>query len=424
MSEHRDREKREHRRVVVTGSHGLIGSELVATLRRTGDEVTRLVRSATAPGDAAWDIDASTIDAAALEGHDAVVHLAGAGIGDHRWSDADKREIHDSRTRGTTLLCETLAKLERPPRVLVSGSAVGWYGDRGDEELSEASAPGRGFLASVVKDWEAATEAASDAGIRVVRLRSGVVLSRKGGALKKQLLPFKLGAGGKLGSGRQWLSWIALDDEIGAILHLIRRETLRGPVNATAPNPVTNAEFTDGARGRPPPTHGHDGAAVRDQGVVRQPDGHRDAAGRPARAAPALEASGFGFGTPASTKPCRPCSHREPLARPLSGEARLHRHARAVRARRTAVNGRTGALRRAGAPRRRAALGLPARARRRARVVGAAQGRAARPRRQPSRRPHRGPSALVHRLRGRDPAGEYGGGRGHLWDRGTYDTTS
>ena len=244
-SEHRDRDKREHRRVVVTGSHGLIGSELVATLRRTGDEVTRLVRSATAPGDAAWDIAASTIDAAALEGHDAVVHLAGAGIGDHRWSDAYKREIHDSRTRGTTLLCETLAKLERPPRVLVSGSAVGWYGDRGDEELSEASAPGRGFLASVVKDWEAATEAASDAGIRVVRLRSGVVLSRKGGALKKQLLPFKVGAGGKLGSGRQWLSWIALDDEIGAILHLIRRETLRGPVNATAPNPVTNAEFTD-----------------------------------------------------------------------------------------------------------------------------------------------------------------------------------
>ena len=231
--------------VVVTGSHGLIGSELVATLQRAGDTVTRLVRAATGPGDAAWDIGASTIDAAALEGHDAVVHLAGAGIGDHRWSDAYKREVRDSRTRGTALLCETLAKLERPPRVLVSGSAVGWYGDRGDEELSEASGPGRGFLASVVKEWEAATEAASDAGIRVVRLRSGVVLSGKGGALKKQLLPFKLGAGGKLGSGKQWLSWIALDDEIAAILHLIRRETLRGPVNATAPNPVTNAEFTE-----------------------------------------------------------------------------------------------------------------------------------------------------------------------------------
>ena len=231
-------------KVILTGSNGLIGSELAARLQRAGDEVTRLVRSRPGPGDAVWDIGASTIDAPALEGHDAVVHLAGAGIGDHRWSESYKREVHDSRTRGTALLCETLAKLERPPRVLVSGSAVGWYGDRGDEQLSEASGPGTGFLAEVVKDWEAATEAASDAGIRVVRLRSGVVLSRKGGALKKQLLPFKLGAGGKLGSGKQWLSWIALDDEVGAILHLIRRETLRGPVNATAPNPVTNAEFT------------------------------------------------------------------------------------------------------------------------------------------------------------------------------------
>jgi uncharacterized protein (TIGR01777 family) len=250
-SEHRsaaeersDRERHEPLKVVVTGSHGLIGSELAATLERSGDEVTRLVRSPSGPGDAVWDIGAATIDAPALEGHDAVVHLAGAGIGDHRWTAAYKREVHDSRARGTALLCEALAKLERPPRVLVSGSAVGLYGDRGDEELTEASGPGTGFLADVVKDWETATEAASDAGIRVVRLRSGVVLSPKGGALKKQVLPFKLGAGGKLGSGRQWLSWIALDDEVAAIVHLIRRQTLRGPVNATAPNPVTNAEFT------------------------------------------------------------------------------------------------------------------------------------------------------------------------------------
>jgi uncharacterized protein (TIGR01777 family) len=231
-------------KVILTGSHGLIGSELATTLQRSGDEVTRLVRSGPGPGDAVWDIGEGTIDARALEGHDAAVHLAGAGLGDHRWTDSYKREVHDSRSRGTALLCETLAKLEQPPRVLVSGSAVGWYGDRGDEELTEASGPGTGFLAGVVKDWEAATEAASEAGIRVVRLRSGVVLSPKGGALKKQLLPFKLGAGGKLGSGKQWLSWIALDDEIAAILHLIRRETLRGPVNATAPNPVTNLEFT------------------------------------------------------------------------------------------------------------------------------------------------------------------------------------
>ena len=250
MSEHRspearpDRARREPLKVILTGSHGLIGSELAETLQRGGDAVTRLVRSGPGPGDAVWDISRATIDAPALEAHDAVVHLAGAGLGDHRWTDSYKREVHDSRTRGTALLCETLAKLERPPRVLVSGSAVGWYGDRGDEELTETSGPGAGFLAEVVKAWEAATEAASDAGIRVVRLRSGVVLSPKGGALKKQLLPFKLGAGGKLGSGKQWLSWIALDDEIAAILHLIRRETLRGPVNATAPNPVTNAEFT------------------------------------------------------------------------------------------------------------------------------------------------------------------------------------
>jgi uncharacterized protein (TIGR01777 family) len=236
-------------RVVITGSHGFIGSELASTLRRAGHEVTPVVRSSPAgkqsPGVVTWDINRGTIDAPALEGHDAVVHLAGAGLGDHRWTDAYKREIHDSRARGTALLCETLAKLEHPPRVLVSGSAVGWYGDRGEEELTEASSPGRGFLASVVRDWEAATEAARDAGIRVVRLRSGVVLDPRGGALKKQLLPFRLGAGGKLGSGRQWLSWIALEDEIAAILHLIRAETLRGPVNATAPNPVPNAEFTE-----------------------------------------------------------------------------------------------------------------------------------------------------------------------------------
>ena len=240
-------------RVVVTGSHGFIGSELGATLRRAGHEITAVVRgaptpartAAARPGEIVWDVHRGTIDVAALEGHDAVVHLAGAGLGDHRWTDAYKREVHDSRALGTALLCEALAKLDRPPRVLVSGSAVGWYGDRGDEELTEASGPGRGFLADVVKDWEAATQTARDAGIRVVRLRSGVVLGSQGGALKKQLLPFKLGAGAKLGSGRQWLSWIALEDEIAAILHLIRVDTVRGPVNATAPNPVTNAQFTE-----------------------------------------------------------------------------------------------------------------------------------------------------------------------------------
>jgi uncharacterized protein (TIGR01777 family) len=235
-------------RVAVTGSHGFIGSELVAVLRRGGHDVTRVVRPRPGEGpgadEVAWDIGAGTIDAAGLEGHDAVVHLAGAGLGDHRWTQAYRREIRDSRARGTALLCETLAKLDRPPRVMVSGSAVGWYGDRGDEALTEASGPGTGFLAGVVRDWEAATGAARDAGIRVVRLRSGVVLDPRGGALRKQLLPFRLGAGAKLGSGRQWLSWITLQDEVAAVLHLMRSETLRGPVNATAPDPVTNAEFT------------------------------------------------------------------------------------------------------------------------------------------------------------------------------------
>jgi hypothetical protein len=202
------------------------------------------VRSRPLPGEAVWDIGNGTIDGAALEGHDAVVNLAGAGLGDHRWTDDYKREIHDSRVRGTELLCKALTELERPPRVLVSGSAVGYYGDRGDEELTEASRPGTGFLADVVKDWELATEAADAARIRVVRLRTGVVLSPKGGALKRQLTPFKLGAGGRLGSGRQWLSWIALDDLVAAVLHLIHTETVRGAVNATAPHPVTNLEFT------------------------------------------------------------------------------------------------------------------------------------------------------------------------------------
>jgi uncharacterized protein (TIGR01777 family) len=231
-------------RVLLTGSHGLIGSELIATLRASGHDITRLVRSAPEPGDAVWDIGRGTIDGAALDGHDAVVNLAGAGLGDHRWSDAYKREIHDSRTRGTELLCEALAKLDRPPRVLVSGSAVGYYGDRGDEELTEASRAGTGFLADVVQDWEAATGVAEAAGIRVVRLRTGVALSPEGGALKRQLLPFKLGVGGRLGSGRQWLSWIALDDLVASVIHLIHTETVRGAVNATSPNPVTNAEFT------------------------------------------------------------------------------------------------------------------------------------------------------------------------------------
>jgi hypothetical protein len=231
-------------KVVVTGSHGLIGGELVAELGRQGHDVTRLVRADPRPGEARWDPAAGTVEAAKLEGHDAVVHLAGVDIGDHRWTDAHKRAVLDSRVQSTALLARTLAGLSSPPRVLASGSAVGFYGDRGDAPLTEADGPGTGFLAEVVTAWENAAAPAADAGIRVAFVRTGVVMTGKGGALKKQLLPFKLGAGGRLGSGRQWLSWISLDDEVAALLHVLSTDGLSGPVNLTSPEPVTNATFT------------------------------------------------------------------------------------------------------------------------------------------------------------------------------------
>ena len=230
-------------RVLVSGSSGLIGGELVRRLRAEGHEVTRLVRRVPRPGEAAWDPVEGTADAPALEGHDAVVHLAGAGLGDHRWTRAYKEKILRSRTDGTSLLTRTLAGLERPPKVLVSGSAVGYYGDRGDEELTEESGPGAGFLAEVVRQWEGATAPAEEAGIRVVHTRSGIVQSPKGGALGRLVLPFKLGLGGRIGSGRQWLSWVSIDDEVGGILHALGRDDLRGPVNLTAPHPVRFGEY-------------------------------------------------------------------------------------------------------------------------------------------------------------------------------------
>jgi uncharacterized protein (TIGR01777 family) len=232
-------------KVAITGSTGLIGSALVRSLEADGHQVTRLVRGQpSGPRQVAWDPTGGVIDAAGLEGHDAAVHLAGAGLGDHRWTDDYKAKVLDSRVAGTSLLAETLASLDRPPAVLASGSAVGYYGDRGDEELTEASPPGTGFLAEVVQAWEAAAMPARQGGIRVALVRSGVVQSPQGGALKRLLLPFKLGLGGRIGSGRQWLSWVSLDDEVGAIRHVLGEESVSGPVNLTAPNPVTNAEFT------------------------------------------------------------------------------------------------------------------------------------------------------------------------------------
>ncbi len=240
-------------RIAVTGSSGLIGSALVPHLVATGHEVVRVVRGVTNGTDIGWSPADRRLDPGAFDGVDAVVHLAGAGIGDHRWTDDYKRQVLESRTVGTSLVAEAIASATDGPGVLLSGSAIGFYGARGDEELDETSAVGTGFLADVCAQWEAATAPAEAAGTRVVHLRTGIVLSAKGGALKKQLPLFKLGLGGKMGSGNQWQSWVSIDDEVAAITHLLT-STTSGAVNITAPAPVTNAEFTDAlgdALGRP-----------------------------------------------------------------------------------------------------------------------------------------------------------------------------
>ena len=231
-------------RVVVTGASGLIGTALCAALSSGGHPVTKMVRRSPGPGEAQWDPSKGTIDATALEGSWAVVHLAGEGIADAKWTDEQKAKVLDSRVQGTTLIAGALAGLTRKPSVFASGSAIGFYGDRGGETITEESSAGSGFLADVVKAWEASASAAVDAGIRTVFLRTGIVLSTKGGALKAQLLPFKLGLGGRFGSGQQFLPWISIDDEVRAIIHCLHTESLRGPVNLTAPRPVTNAAFT------------------------------------------------------------------------------------------------------------------------------------------------------------------------------------
>ena len=231
--------------VLVSGASGLIGSALVPALDTGGHRVTRLVRGAgDGGGDTVrWDPDAGVIDAAALEGVDAVVHLAGETVAG-RWTRSKKERIMESRRGGTGLLARAIAGLERPPHTLVCASAIGVYGNRGDEPLTERSDTGSGFLADVVREWEAATRPAAEAGIRVVNLRFGIVLSPRGGALGQMLTPFRLGVGGPLGSGRQYMSWISIDDVVGAIQHALVASRLSGPVNATAPEPVTNRVFS------------------------------------------------------------------------------------------------------------------------------------------------------------------------------------
>jgi uncharacterized protein (TIGR01777 family) len=230
--------------VAITGSSGFIGGELQSALEMTGHQVLRIIRWGPDASDTVrWDPKAGAIDKEGLEGIDAVVHLAGESIGGGRWTESKKSYILDSRILGTRLLATTLASLQKPPSVLLSGSAIGFYGDRHDEVLTEDSTSGVGFFADVVRRWEAAAQPAAEAGIRVPRIRTAIVLSKRGGALQRMLLPFKVGLGGRLGSGRQYWSWISLQDEMAAILHLLESSKLDGPVNLSAPQPVTQQEF-------------------------------------------------------------------------------------------------------------------------------------------------------------------------------------
>jgi uncharacterized protein len=245
-------------RLAITGSTGFVGSAVVAVLSEAGHEVVRLIRRAPAPGEMAvrWDPVRREVDAAGLEGCDGLLHLAGENVGAGRWTAARKAAIRDSRVNGTRLLCDALAGLARPPKVIVCASAVGYYGDRGEETLAEESPPGTGYLAEVSREWEAASAPAARKGIRVVALRIGMVLSPKGGALARMLPLFRAGLGGVIGSGRQYVSWVALDDLPHILLHALQRGDLTGPVNAVAPHPVTNREFTEAlgkALSRPTP---------------------------------------------------------------------------------------------------------------------------------------------------------------------------
>ncbi len=229
--------------VLVSGGTGLIGLALIPELEASGHRVKRLTRKPRSGEDIRWDPDAGTIEGD-LAGFDAVVHLGGESIAEGRWTPEKQRRIMESRKKGTRLLAERVAGLPEPPSVMVSASATGYYGDRGNELLTEESEPGTMFLSEVCREWEAAAEPAREAGVRVVHPRFGIVLSSEGGALGTTLPIFKLGGGGKIGSGRQYWSWVSLDDVVGAVVHAINTDTLSGPMNVVAPDPPTNAEYT------------------------------------------------------------------------------------------------------------------------------------------------------------------------------------
>ena len=231
-------------KILVAGSSGLIGTALCSRLGREGHEVVCLVRRQPAQGELHWDPEAGELEQEALEGIEAAVHLGGRNIATGRWTDTVKAELRQSRVQTTQLLAARLAELAALPRVLVCASAVGIYGHRRDEELDEESDTGEGFLAELGRAWEGASAVAAEAGIRVVQARLGIVLSRRGGALAKMLLPFRLGVGGKIGDGRQYVGWISLEDAVAALIYAVENDALRGPVNLTAPQSVTNAELT------------------------------------------------------------------------------------------------------------------------------------------------------------------------------------
>lgn len=240
-----DGDRNQIMRILLSGSHGLVGTALIKSLEPEGHEIFRLVRHA--PGterEIEWSPERYSIAISLIEGFDAVVHLAGESIAEGRWTEEKKQIIRESRVKGTKLLSDALANLSSPPKTLISASAIGYYGDRGDEILNEQSSPGSDFLSEVCVEWEKATALATEKGIRVVNARFGIILDRKGGALKKMLTPFRMGIGGRIGSGKQWMSWIALDDVVGALKLALTNDGLNGPVNYVAPNPVTNAEFT------------------------------------------------------------------------------------------------------------------------------------------------------------------------------------
>ena len=233
-------------KILVSGSHGLVGKALIHSLTNDGHEIVRLVRRERAVGalEVEWHPNQGRIDAQHLEGFDVVVHLAGENIAEGRWTADKKRSIRESRVKGTSLLSNALAALSRPPSLFLSASAIGYYGDRGDELLSETSAPGKGFLPEVCIEWENAARPAAEKGIRTIYARFGIILDPNGGALAKMLTPFRMGIGGRVGDGRQWMSWITLGDVVSALKFLMADKLTSGPVNFVAPNPVTNAEFT------------------------------------------------------------------------------------------------------------------------------------------------------------------------------------